>query len=51
MARIAIFIYGLVSYALFLGVYPGLTPAMLGYVEGVFADFFGQVKRQGKAAA
>jgi CDP-6-deoxy-D-xylo-4-hexulose-3-dehydrase len=26
--------------AFFIGVYPGLTPAMLAYVEEVFADFF-----------
>ena len=26
--------------AFFIGVYPGLTDAMLAYVEEVFADFF-----------
>jgi CDP-6-deoxy-D-xylo-4-hexulose-3-dehydrase len=29
--------------AFFIGVYPGLTPAMLDYVEEVFAEFFGAV--------
>ncbi len=37
--------------AFFLGVYPGLTPAMLDYVEEVFADFFPMVTRTGRAAA
>jgi hypothetical protein len=27
----------------FIGVYPGLTPAMLDYMEQVFADFFHMV--------
>jgi CDP-6-deoxy-D-xylo-4-hexulose-3-dehydrase len=35
--------------AFFIGVYPGLTDAMLGYVESVFADFFQGVRR-GRAA-
>ncbi len=37
--------------AFFIGVYPGLTPAMLDYVEGVFADFFHTVRSTGRAAA
>ncbi len=37
--------------AFFIGVYPGLTDAMLGYVEGVFADFFKTVRATGSAAA
>ena len=36
--------------AFFVGVYPGLTPAMLGYMEEAFADFFTAVCA-GKAAA
>ena len=36
--------------AFFIGVYPGLTPAMLDYVEVVFTDFFESV-RKGCAAA
>jgi CDP-6-deoxy-D-xylo-4-hexulose-3-dehydrase len=35
----------------FIGVYPGLTEAMLAYVEEVFADFFHAVHRTGRAAA
>jgi CDP-6-deoxy-D-xylo-4-hexulose-3-dehydrase len=35
--------------AFFIGVYPGLTPAMLTYVEEVFADFFGAVRATGGA--
>jgi CDP-4-dehydro-6-deoxyglucose reductase, E1 len=31
--------------AFFIGVYPGLTDAMLSYVEQVFADFFCQMSR------
>jgi CDP-6-deoxy-D-xylo-4-hexulose-3-dehydrase len=34
----------------FIGVYPGLTPAMLEYVEQAFSDFFSVIERQGKAA-
>jgi CDP-4-dehydro-6-deoxyglucose reductase, E1 len=34
----------------FIGVYPGLTPAMLDYVEQAFSDFFAAIERQGKAA-
>ena len=37
--------------AFFIGVYPGLTPAMLEYVESVFADFFRSVRLTGRAAA
>lgn len=32
--------------AFFIGVYPGLTAAMLDYVEQVFADFFRAVRNQ-----
>jgi CDP-6-deoxy-D-xylo-4-hexulose-3-dehydrase len=35
---------------LFVGVYPGLTSEMLGYVEQVFADFFQTVARTRRAA-
>jgi CDP-6-deoxy-D-xylo-4-hexulose-3-dehydrase len=37
--------------AFFIGVYPGLTPAMLDYVESVFADFFHTLRNTGRAAA
>jgi CDP-6-deoxy-D-xylo-4-hexulose-3-dehydrase len=37
--------------AFFIGVYPGLTSAMLDYVESVFADFFHTVRQTGRAAA
>jgi CDP-6-deoxy-D-xylo-4-hexulose-3-dehydrase len=37
--------------AFFIGVYPGLTPAMLDYMESVFADFFKTVRQTGRAAA
>jgi CDP-6-deoxy-D-xylo-4-hexulose-3-dehydrase len=37
--------------ALFVGVYPGLTSAMLDYVQEVFEDFFQIVRRTGRAAA
>jgi CDP-6-deoxy-D-xylo-4-hexulose-3-dehydrase len=37
--------------AFFVGVYPGLTPAMLDYVEEVFGDFFHAVRRTGQAVA
>jgi CDP-6-deoxy-D-xylo-4-hexulose-3-dehydrase len=37
--------------AFFIGVYPGLTPAMLDYVEEVFARFFAEVRAAGRAAA
>jgi CDP-6-deoxy-D-xylo-4-hexulose-3-dehydrase len=36
--------------AFFIGVYPGLTPAMLAYLEEVFADFFRAVHLTGRAA-
>jgi CDP-6-deoxy-D-xylo-4-hexulose-3-dehydrase len=36
--------------AFFIGVYPGLTDAMLSYVEQVFADFFQAALRQARAA-
>jgi len=35
----------------FIGVYPGLTDAMLDYVESVFADFFMEVRRDRCARA
>jgi CDP-6-deoxy-D-xylo-4-hexulose-3-dehydrase len=35
--------------ALFVGVYPGLSPAMLAHVEGAFADFFHAVQTTGRA--
>jgi CDP-6-deoxy-D-xylo-4-hexulose-3-dehydrase len=35
----------------FVGVYPGLTGEMLGYVEQVFADFFQTVAQIGRSAA
>jgi CDP-6-deoxy-D-xylo-4-hexulose-3-dehydrase len=37
--------------AFFIGVYPGLTTAMLDYVEEVFANFFTAVRTTGRAAA
>ena len=37
--------------AFFVGVYPGLSEAMLGYVAEVFADFFRTVRQRGRAAA
>jgi CDP-6-deoxy-D-xylo-4-hexulose-3-dehydrase len=37
--------------AFFIGVYPGLTPVMLDYVEQAFADFFDNVRRQGNAGS
>jgi CDP-6-deoxy-D-xylo-4-hexulose-3-dehydrase len=37
--------------AFFVGVYPGLTPAMLGYMEEAFGDFFQVVRARGRAAA
>jgi CDP-6-deoxy-D-xylo-4-hexulose-3-dehydrase len=36
----------LMNDAFFLGVYPGLTPAMLDYVEEVFDAFFCAVRRK-----
>jgi CDP-6-deoxy-D-xylo-4-hexulose-3-dehydrase len=41
----------LMADAFFIGVYPGLTPAMLAYVEDVFGDFFRAVRTTGRAAA
>jgi CDP-6-deoxy-D-xylo-4-hexulose-3-dehydrase len=41
----------LMNDAFFIGVYPGLTPAMLEYVEQVFGDFFQAVRSTGRAAA
>jgi CDP-6-deoxy-D-xylo-4-hexulose-3-dehydrase len=35
--------------AFFVGVYPGLSPAMLAHVEGAFADFFHAVQTTGRA--
>ena len=37
--------------AFFIGVYPGLTPAMLDYVEEVFGDFFSSLKLNKRKAA
>jgi CDP-6-deoxy-D-xylo-4-hexulose-3-dehydrase len=37
--------------AFFIGVYPGLTAAMLDYVESVFADFFASVRQTDRTAA
>ncbi|HWG44312.1 MAG TPA: lipopolysaccharide biosynthesis protein RfbH [Gemmataceae bacterium] len=37
--------------AFFLGVYPGLTPAMLDYVEEAFRDFLRGGQRAGQSAA
>jgi CDP-6-deoxy-D-xylo-4-hexulose-3-dehydrase len=37
--------------AFFVGVYPGLTPAMLDYMTGSFADFFGSLSIRGRGAA
>ncbi|HEV3238571.1 MAG TPA: lipopolysaccharide biosynthesis protein RfbH [Gemmataceae bacterium] len=34
----------------FIGVYPGLTSAMLAYVEQAFEDFFAALQRRGAAA-
>jgi CDP-6-deoxy-D-xylo-4-hexulose-3-dehydrase len=39
----------LMNDAFFIGVYPGLTPAMLDYIEEVFADFFRAVRINGRA--
>jgi len=35
--------------AFFVGVYPGLSPAMLAHMEGAFADFFQAVQTTGRA--
>lgn len=37
--------------AFFIGVYPGLTPEMLDYVEGAFRDFFQTLRVTGRVAA
>jgi CDP-6-deoxy-D-xylo-4-hexulose-3-dehydrase len=37
--------------AFFVGVYPGLTPAMLDYLSGTFADFFAALQTRGRGAA
>jgi CDP-6-deoxy-D-xylo-4-hexulose-3-dehydrase len=37
--------------AFFVGVYPGLTPAMLDYVAATFADFFNSIRMRGRGAA
>src|SRR5947209_8287043 len=39
----------LMNDAFFVGVYPGLTPTMLDYMEEVFADFFRTVRTYGRA--
>ncbi|MFL5240988.1 MAG: lipopolysaccharide biosynthesis protein RfbH [Gemmataceae bacterium] len=36
--------------AFFIGVYPGLTPLMLDYVEQAFADFFDEIRRASNVA-
>jgi CDP-6-deoxy-D-xylo-4-hexulose-3-dehydrase len=41
----------LMKQAFFVGVYPGLTPVMLDYIECVFSDFFRTLRTCGKAAA
>ena len=41
----------LMNDAFFVGVYPGLTAAMLDYMIESFADFFQTVRATGKAAA
>lgn len=40
----------LMSGSFFIGVYPGLTPAMLDHVENVFEDFFAGLGRNCRAA-
>ena len=40
----------LMNDGFFVGVYPGLTPEHLGYVEEAFADFFRGVRLTGRAA-
>lgn len=35
---------------LFVGVYPGLSEAMLTHMENVFSDFFQAVRTTGRAA-
>ncbi|MBN9523037.1 lipopolysaccharide biosynthesis protein RfbH [bacterium] len=40
----------LMADAFFLGVYPGLTPAMLDYLESLLADFFADARRSPRAA-
>jgi CDP-6-deoxy-D-xylo-4-hexulose-3-dehydrase len=35
----------------FVGVYPGLTPAMLNYLAGSFVDFFAALRCRGRSAA
>jgi len=37
--------------AFFIGVYPGLSLAMLAHMEEVFGDFFRAVRNTGRAAA
>jgi CDP-6-deoxy-D-xylo-4-hexulose-3-dehydrase len=37
--------------AFFVGVYPGLTEAMLAYMEQAFADFFGTLQHTGRKVA
>lgn len=37
--------------AFFVGVYPGLAPAMLDYMTGSFADFFASLSIRGRSAA
>jgi CDP-6-deoxy-D-xylo-4-hexulose-3-dehydrase len=41
----------LMTDAFFIGVYPGLLPAMLDYVEEVFAEFFAILRATGSAPA
>lgn len=41
----------IMNNAFFIGVYPGLTPAMLAYLEDVLHAFFATVRTTGRAAA
>jgi CDP-6-deoxy-D-xylo-4-hexulose-3-dehydrase len=41
----------LMNDAFFVGIYPGLTLAMLDYVRGAFADFFAALRLSGRPAA
>jgi CDP-6-deoxy-D-xylo-4-hexulose-3-dehydrase len=41
----------LMNDAFFVGVYPGLTPSMLDYMEEAFASFFQSARRTGRSAA
>ncbi|MFO0840997.1 MAG: lipopolysaccharide biosynthesis protein RfbH [Gemmataceae bacterium] len=41
----------IMSDAFFLGVYPGLTPAMLDYIGSVVDEFFAELRTKGQVAA